>query len=273
MGATQRQWFFDRLHDRGAKWKIVAQQVMVAPLTLGSTILNNDQWDGYPADRQKMYNTILQDSIKNVAILTGDIHTSWANNLRVGGDSGDSVAVEFVTTSITSQGAAGVTGLSPTLIYNALPHVKYVNLTKHGYTVLDITNAKTQSDYYYVSTIDTPVATTALEASWYVNSNERFLRSGTASAPYATPLPPQAPAKVQTFTGINTPADPQNVVILGAYPNPTDGSMLIQYYQLNEGNASAQVYDLSGKMVYEKPIAGQKGVNYTQINLDKLGID
>jgi alkaline phosphatase D len=243
---------------------------MIAPLLLGHQIINDDQWDDYPAERKKVYDHILQDSIHDVAVLTGDIHSAWANNLRVGGDSGDSVGVEFVTTSITSQGFQGLSFLSPATIQAALPHVKYVELAHHGYYVLDITRAKVQADYYIVDTIGIPTATTSLAASWYENHNERFLRSGTVSAGFANPLPPLAPATVQQTTGIANGTGQQNVVILGAYPNPSNGEFVIQFFLAGNSNVHAQVFDLSGKMIMDRSLTGAAGVNYTKVNLSNF---
>lgn len=267
LGTDQYNWFIDRLKDTTAQWKIVAQQIMIAPLLLGHQIINDDQWDDYPAERGKIYNHILQDSIHDVAVLTGDIHSAWANNLRVGGDSGDSVGVEFVTTSITSQGFQGLSVIPASTIQAALPHVKYIELAHHGYYILDITRAKTQADYYIVDRIDTPGYTTSLAASWYENHNERFLRSGSVAAGYADPLPPLAPTEVQQTTGLDNGVGQQNVVILGAYPNPSDGEFMIQFFLAGNSNVHAQVFDLSGKKIMDKTLSGMEGVNYTKVNL------
>jgi alkaline phosphatase D len=260
LGAAQRQWFLDRLHDTTGQWKIVAQQIMIAPLKLGNTILNTDQWDDYPADRSRVYNTILNDSIKNVVVLTGDIHTAWANDLKQGSTP---VGVEFVTTSITSAGSP--LGLSTSAIQNLLPHVRYVNVTEHGYLILDITKTKTQGDFYFVSTIDSQVVNTTLKASWYVNAQGRNLIQGT-EAPGLTNVAALAPYNVQTGVGINN--EEKDVVILGTYPNPFSNKVMIQYYISAGKPLHAKVYDLSGKLVYQKELLGNTGVNYTELQLN-----
>jgi alkaline phosphatase D len=64
--------------------------------------------DGYPAERNKILTHIESNNIDNVVILTGDIHTSWANDIPVdlgsytASTGAGSVAVEYVCTSVTS---------------------------------------------------------------------------------------------------------------------------------------------------------------------------
>src|SRR3546814_7935334 len=77
--------------------------------------LNPDQWDGYNANRQRVIDALRGANragrIDDVVVLTGDIHTSWANDVPdsafpvtgyVPGLGRGSMAVEFVTPSVTS---------------------------------------------------------------------------------------------------------------------------------------------------------------------------
>ncbi|HNJ90850.1 MAG TPA: alkaline phosphatase D family protein, partial [Chitinophagales bacterium] len=78
---TQRNWLFDGLKNSDAQWKVIGQQVMVSPLTALGVPINDDQWDGYPKDQEALLQ-FLRDSIpNNKVILTGDIHSSWANDV------------------------------------------------------------------------------------------------------------------------------------------------------------------------------------------------
>src|SRR5690606_25994879 len=101
MGIPQRDWLLNELSNSSATYKIVAQQVMIAPLTAFGIALNMDQWDGYPLERSMLLNHILYQGIQNFVVLTGDIHTSWASEIRV---NSTNVGVEFVTPSVTSPG-------------------------------------------------------------------------------------------------------------------------------------------------------------------------
>ncbi len=44
---------------------------------------NTDQWDGYTADRRRLFDAITANGVRNTVFLTGDIHTSWACDLPV----------------------------------------------------------------------------------------------------------------------------------------------------------------------------------------------
>ena len=59
LGGNQENWLFNQLSDSITQWKILAQQVMMAPLGVFSglsqlTFVNEDQWDGYPKARERM---------------------------------------------------------------------------------------------------------------------------------------------------------------------------------------------------------------------------
>jgi len=71
--------------------------------TVFGIVANKDQWDGYNFERQRILNWIYGMDIKNTVILTGDIHTSWANDVPnptmgdYGSNGQGSGTVEFVT--------------------------------------------------------------------------------------------------------------------------------------------------------------------------------
>jgi alkaline phosphatase D len=62
-----------------------------------------DSWDGYPADRQRLYR-IVQAAKANCVVVSGDSHAFWANELYDAPEGGRRAAVEFGTTGITSPG-------------------------------------------------------------------------------------------------------------------------------------------------------------------------
>ncbi len=139
IGNEQMEWLKTELINSTAKWKILGQQVMMGNLTPFGILVNNDQWDGYNVDRKKLYDIILNNNIKNVITLTGDIHTAWAmdlpyNTSTYNSNTGaGSVGVEFVCTSITSSSSPIPLDPLYPLVSTLLPHIKYVNLNKKGY--------------------------------------------------------------------------------------------------------------------------------------------
>ena len=89
-----------RCRARTATWNVLANQVIFSPspITLGATtVFNLDQWDGYPAARDRVLDILA--GTPNAVIVTGDIHASAVADVRRGDEI---VAVELVGTSISS---------------------------------------------------------------------------------------------------------------------------------------------------------------------------
>lgn len=182
LGNDQFTWLENNLSDNTTQWKIICQQVMMAPLEILGLAVNADQWDGYNKDRNRLINYIENNNIQNPVVLTGDIHTSWVNN--VPGNATTTAAVEFVVTSVTSPGLDVIEvalGQLPQWLLNAFggaatgvitglnPHMEYVNLEDHGYMVLTVNQTKAQGDYVW---LEKEVIDTTDEAgpSYYTNN-------------------------------------------------------------------------------------------------------
>jgi alkaline phosphatase D len=212
LGATQETWFFDELTrsaQRGARWRIVGQQVMVGQLVNvldpAACIFSPDQWDGYAAARARVLSTLAENSIDNVVVLTGDIHSSWGNDITQnpfdpsGYDpttGAGSLAVEIVTPSVTSPGiedpqlAAQLTAA----IGMTHPHVKYVNLDRHGYALLDVTPERVQAEWYHIDTVDQRRADEVLAATLQVSSGANHLVPALEASTPPSDAPPLAPS-------------------------------------------------------------------------------
>ncbi len=108
LGTQQEQWLQSQLSNSSADWNIIAQQVMMAQYNLDPRpqkgMFNMDQWDGYIASRHRLLNFLHDNKISNPVVITGDIHSSWVNELKLDFDDRRSptVATEFVGTSISS---------------------------------------------------------------------------------------------------------------------------------------------------------------------------
>jgi alkaline phosphatase D len=198
MGPVERAWFLQQLSDTSTRWKIIGNQVMFAPMEIFSQPVNADQWDGYNYERGLIQNHILNTPVKNVVFLTGDIHTSWCNDVpgaNYNANTGaGSVCVEFVGASVTSLNSPLPVGAS--IIRGLNPHMKYINLDDHGYYILNVKKDKTQAEYTYVSTVDQLGASNLSGPNFYVNNNERHLREATAamaSTPIGAANPPLLP--------------------------------------------------------------------------------
>ncbi|HEY1039831.1 MAG TPA: alkaline phosphatase D family protein [Bacteroidia bacterium] len=251
LGTTQYNWLTNKLSTTTARWKVLGQQVMMAPLKVFGIAVNGDQWDGYPAERTRVYDHILNNNISNMVVITGDIHSSWANDLPTSSynssTGGGSAGVEFVTPSVTSPGISLPLGASAIQASNS--HIKYCDLSSHGFVIMDINKNRTQADWYNISTIDNQSTSFSYAKSFYVNNQQRFLNS-TLSAAIARPsiYYTMAPLCPRTMPSVSI-SNELNPVVLAAFPNPANDYISIQLYQAIKGNLKFEIIDLEGKVV------------------------
>lgn len=270
IGPAQLGWLSQEMQNSTAKWKVIGQQVMMAPLEiplLGA--VNPDQWDGYRAERNRFYDTVLTKNIENVVVLTGDIHTAWANNLKKGNDK---IGVEFVCSSITTMNSPLPVGIS--IIQAANPHIQYANLSDHGYTILDINQQRTQADFYYIGDIEDPNDNSETAgAFWYVNDTERSLQeSNAASVPRAS-LPALAPVTAcqKDDTGIPAEEDAPEIAIIGTYPNPFWESFVMKTYLFRSEKLSVDIFDGKGALIQSQSFGKMNtGLHYIKIDGQRL---
>ena len=107
-----------------------------------------DSWDGYVANRDRIMTAIAERNIQNPVVLTGDVHASWANDLKADWRNPDSatLGVEFVGTSITSGGnGSDVRADTPTVL-GQNPHIKFFNNFR-GYVRCTATPGEMRADY------------------------------------------------------------------------------------------------------------------------------
>jgi alkaline phosphatase D len=265
LGYEQRHWLYDNLSNSTAQWKVIGQQVMVAPLTAFGIPVNNDQWDGYPAERDSLFDHLVTNGIDNTVILTGDIHTSWANDLPgdnyVASTGDGSVGVEFVVTSVTSSSFPIPVGQN--LIISLNPHIKYADLTQKGYLILDLTAQAAQSDWYYVSNVTQPTFTSSWGAGWLTNDGDNHLSQASQPAAAGT-YPPLAPV-LNPSTGVNV-SETQEPVILSAYPNPFLDRFVVQFNMFEDGPITIQLADMTGKVIINTDLGSQpSGLHYLEV--------
>ncbi|MDJ0658429.1 MAG: alkaline phosphatase D family protein [Crocosphaera sp.] len=170
LGSEQEQWLESQLSQSSASWNIMAQQIMMAQYDVdprpGQGIYNMDQWDGYVECRHRLLKFLYDNQISNPVVITGDIHSSWVNDLKLDFDDPKSptVATEFVGTAISS---AFPQQYIPTIKLARLanPHVKFFEGTKNGYVRCTVTSESFQSDYRVVSTVlDTQASIETLQS-------------------------------------------------------------------------------------------------------------
>jgi alkaline phosphatase D len=202
-GPEQERFLLDGLADPTVQWKLVGNPVMIAPVRLPSTLdaravegigtlvdaevppvagvpYNVDQWDGYPAQRARVLGLLRDRGIRDTVFLTGDIHSGWAADLPADPltypATGDSVGVELVCTSVTSDNLDDILGTPPrtaslaveTAIKANNPHVKYLDFDSHGFSVLEVTPAGVQMDWFTLVDRTDPRSAAVWSTSWRV---------------------------------------------------------------------------------------------------------
>jgi alkaline phosphatase D len=162
LGFDQEQWLADQLHASTARWKLLGQQVILSPWRLGGaplaegggTIANEDGWDGYQPSRTRLLDTVRQSGIRNVVVLTGDVHSSWAMDVTddpnepaaYDPESGrGSLGVEVVAPGVASTFPA--VGFEDAILPQN-PHIKYGETRRQGYVVLDLTPERAKASWY-----------------------------------------------------------------------------------------------------------------------------
>jgi alkaline phosphatase D len=198
MGPRQEAWVAAELArsvKAGHAWQVIGNQVVMAQVApFGSGDLTDaeraaltpraarrlaerdpfaklglpaalDMWEGYPADRERLYGLFRQANARPV-VISGDSHSFWANELH---DAvGRRVAVEYGATSVTSSGAGelapGVdTGV---LVARVNEEVLYNNQVDHGFLLLTLTRQSARGDMVAVSSITEPTFTARVVKSF-----------------------------------------------------------------------------------------------------------
>lgn len=195
LGAEQEAWLGTTLATSPTRWKLIGQGVMFAQLKAlgrpnaegGGLFVNPDQWDGYPPARDRLFDQI-DAAGGNVVILTGDIHSAWANDLArdpnnpdVAGGGYDkatgagSRAVEFVATSITSPGLPDPDGIIAGIVFAQNPHIKHADLDRRGYLLLDLKPERVVGEFWIVDTVAAPSSVQSFVTAFEVQHGANHL--------------------------------------------------------------------------------------------------
>jgi alkaline phosphatase D len=163
LGPDQEEWLADGLKATDATWTVLAQQTVVKSLVLGDIVLNVDQWDGYPAARSRLLDAVYQAGLRNVVVLTGDIHAGGAADLRMPNADleGEIIAHELVAPGISS---AGLGGIAAGLDLSAFG-LAYANFEDNGYVRCTVTRETWTTEFVIVDTIDQETSPASVDAT------------------------------------------------------------------------------------------------------------
>src|SRR5215218_2372824 len=124
-----------------------------------------DPWDGYWGSRDRILDYIGMNQIQNPVVLTGDVHNSWASELKANfyDPNSATLGVEFVGSAVTSGGDGAGTSDTQEEIIAENPHIKFFN-GQRGYVRCRLTPQEWRTDYRvlpFVSQPDQPISTKA----------------------------------------------------------------------------------------------------------------
>ncbi len=270
LGSTQYNWLTSNMQSSTTQWQILGQQVMMAPFEVFGEPVNADQWDGYKYERDQLFN-FFDSNIDNLVVLTGDIHTSWVNDLPLSNYDGSSctgsVGVEYVVTSVTSPGFP--IGVGESLIHSFNPHMQYTDLTSHGYMILDINKTRVQGDYYYLNDIEDENTNQYPGDAYQVLDGEKCANQSALFSSRESLPPVLAPdSPIISLTDIQ---EASNATLLGTYPNPFHSDLTVQLYLQRLETIHLELYNISGQMIYSDEINSlNRGINYLNINLNDM---
>ena len=180
LGAEQERWLGRALDDGDATWNVVAQQTILSKITIPAGDLeglNLDQWDGYPAARRRLVDQLRE--VDNPVVITGDIHASGVGVITDDPDDPATAALvpELVGTSVSSTFPADLTALVQQAAA-ASPSIRYVEPSRRGYVVCDVTPEALTADFRYVATTEVPDAGLVPGARWVVAAGDPEPRAG-----------------------------------------------------------------------------------------------
>jgi alkaline phosphatase D len=159
LGAAQEAWLSRQLRTAPARWNLLAQQQLMADfaerLDSGEVSHWSDDWNGFPAARERLLREIGGSGLANPVVLGGDIHSFWANELKLDWQdpAAPIVATEFVGSSITSPGVPHAKFAAWTA---ENPHVKFFDARQRGYVSVDLWPARMEVAFRALANVRDP---------------------------------------------------------------------------------------------------------------------
>ncbi len=179
LGERQRQWLFDGLDRSAATWNVLAQQIMMARVDFtpgpGESYVV-DKWMGYEHERRRVLTHLRERKIRNPIVITGDIHSNWANEIPAQFDRPDAPpdVVEFVGTSISSVGDSKDRPDYIAALQAENPGVKFHN-EERGYVRCEVTPKLWRTDFQTVAYVSRKGAPLVTRASFVVEAGRSRL--------------------------------------------------------------------------------------------------
>ena len=123
---------------------------------------NLDAWDGYPAERERVYAAA---GAKKLVSLAGDTHNAWYNDLTTA--SGQKAGVEFACPSVSSPGFEaffnGNTATAQSFAQSnqlLIDDLNYLDASQRGYVLAEFSATAAMAQWRYVQSLDVASTTT-----------------------------------------------------------------------------------------------------------------
>ena len=171
LGAAQWAWLEARLAGPPAAWRVLGSQKLMTTLAYPAIGLPTaSDWDDHPASRTRLLTRLA--ALGDNVVLSGDLHFTIANDLvdaplsaeaRYDPASGEgSVGVELLASGVSrgnvdETACMGACGPGSEALFENIrglvasmnPHNRFLDLTQHGYGVVDITAERVVAELWY----------------------------------------------------------------------------------------------------------------------------
>ncbi|KAF2433346.1 alkaline phosphatase-like protein [Tothia fuscella] len=174
MGSRQENWFYKTLTNsssRGATWRIVGNQIIFSRVNISSWFgtlenpYNDDQWDGYMANKNRTLKHLYDNKINNNIFLAGDSHANWVSDLvwldeqKYDPATGvGAIGAEFAGTAVTSSGFTGnisTTNAQSQKLVRDNSELKWNEGYYRGYYELQVSSKEVKASYFGCPTVAT----------------------------------------------------------------------------------------------------------------------
>ncbi|HVH21158.1 MAG TPA: alkaline phosphatase D family protein, partial [Pseudonocardia sp.] len=178
-GGRQESWLAEGFHSSQARWDLLGQQVFFAQVDLEPGPrqgFNLDAWDGYPSSRDRVVDSWVRARVRNPVVLTGDVHTHWAADVRLrwGDAAAPVVGTELVTTSITSGGDGLERDPQAELLLAENPQLRF-SANRRGYLRAHLTQSELTADFRVLPYVRRPGASAETSATFVLEDRNPSL--------------------------------------------------------------------------------------------------
>jgi alkaline phosphatase D len=158
LGAAQEAWLEAGFARTRGRWNLLAQGTVFSQLDElagEGRRYTTDNWNGYFAARQRVLDGLQRHRVANPVVLSGDIHSFIAGNIRARPDQPDSapLATEIVATSVSSDGRPQQQ-IEDWLREN--PDLRVADSRFRGHVALRLTRHRLQADLLALDNRDDP---------------------------------------------------------------------------------------------------------------------